>query len=83
MVLKESLNQAHGSELLMVDTSLIEPFSLTPGTTVLLIGEVHDGANLDNKFKFFLRPRVCSKVSELDIDLYTRALKLRRQFLGE
>ena len=65
-------------EKLLVGTSKIEPYGFTLGVYYNFIGDM-----VKNDKSLMFQARTVTCIHELDIDLFMKALKLRRNFLNE
>ena len=66
-------------EKLFVNTANIEPYGFTLGLYYNLIGDMVK----NEKSIMTLQVRTVTCIDELDIDLFVKALELRRKFLNE
>lgn len=54
LILRECVASKHAAEMMLVDTSLIEPFNFTVGKNLQVIGEVEFTQATDSKVSHFL-----------------------------
>jgi len=68
------------TSVIILDTSLVEPFDVQPGSLCQVIGEVDSVTDLGQPL---LKIRIIRGVDDLDLVMYERAIRIQQEFLED